>query len=198
MKAVDLNERLRKIKVVVTDVDGVLTDGGMYYGAGGDEIKKFNVRDGAGVALLKLAGIRVGAITGENISLVERRMRKIGANFLYVGVRDKLACVEKAAADLGVSPDEIAYVGDEINDYALLGGVGVFFAVADANSIILSRADHVLKTKGGEGALREVCERILHAQEKAEEALAAYVRNSREESSAEQPGILSLDSPRAR
>ena len=178
MHEADFRKRIQAIRVVITDVDGVLTDGGMYYAENGDEVKKFNVRDGAGVVLLKLAGVKVGAVTGETTELVRRRMKKIGVDFLATGVRDKFAYLEEYLGQQSYSPAQAAYIGDEINDYGLLGNVGLFFAVADACPEIRARADHVLESKGGEGALREVASIILLSQGKAEEARKAYLRQS--------------------
>jgi len=174
MTRTELEAKCRRVKAVITDVDGVLTDGGMYYSESGDELKKFNVRDGVGVVLLKLAGIKVGAMTGEKTALVERRLLKIGGDFLYVGIEDKLACLGEIVRNLQVLPENVAYVGDEINDYALLGQVGLFLTVADANPLVKAKADHVLETRGGEGALREAAALILEAQGRIEEALEAY------------------------
>jgi len=95
MKKNDLEKKCKGIRLVISDVDGVLTDGGMYYGENGDELKKFNVRDGVGVVLLQLAGLKVGAFTGENTQMVERRMQKIGMDFLFSNVKDKSACLDE-------------------------------------------------------------------------------------------------------
>ncbi|HRX85473.1 MAG TPA: HAD hydrolase family protein [Phycisphaerae bacterium] len=176
MNTPDLSARLQRLSVVITDVDGVLTDGGMYYGEGGDEFKKFNIRDGAGVALLKAAGLVVGALTGESRRLNARRLEKIGVDFYFEGVRDKRQCLHEYLTQSGIEARQVAFIGDEINDYCLLGEVGVFFAVADACSEIRERADQVLRSRGGEGALREAATIILEAQGKAGEALQTYLQ----------------------
>ena len=174
-----IEEKCRAVRLVITDVDGVLTDGGMYYSENGDELKKFNVRDGAGTVLLQMAGLRVGAFTGEATQLVERRLRKIGMDFMFKQVKDKNACLDQYLSENGYDHNEVAYIGDEINDYCLLGRVGIFFAVADASPLIRDQADHVLKTIGGQGALRETALIILDAQGKTEHALASYLEKSR-------------------
>lgn len=171
-------ERCKKIRLVITDVDGVLTDGGMYYSETGEELKKFNVRDGVGVALLKLAGTKIGCITGEKNELVKRRAEKMGMDFFAVGVCDKLKYLENYMADNDFEKEEIAYIGDEINDYCLLGRTGLFFTVYDANDIIKEKADFVLQTHGGSGALREVANILLSAQKKLQETLQSYIENS--------------------
>lgn len=173
-----LREKCRRVRVVVTDVDGVLTDGGMYYGELGEEFKKFNIRDGAGVALLTSAGLRVGAMTGESRALVARRVEKMGMDFLLDGVRHKLSRLTHYATANGFALDEVAYLGDEINDVPLLGKVGIFFAVSDAGPEILRDADVVLVSRGGEGALREAAGIVLGSQGKMEAALAEYLRRS--------------------
>ncbi len=176
MTEAKMKKRCRAIRVVITDVDGVLTDGGMYYAENGDEFKKFNVRDGVGCALLQLAGIKVGVFTGEGGKLIERRVKKIGADFLFTEVRDKLACLNNYLTENGLTKDCVAYIGDEINDHCLLGNVGLFFAVADANDLIRQKADFTLQILGGDGALREVAQLILTAQKKLSHTLEMYLQ----------------------
>lgn len=171
----DFEEKCRKICLVITDVDGVLTDGGMYYSENGDELKKFNVRDGVGVVLLQSAGLKVAAFTGEGTALIERRLKKIGVDFMFIGVKDKLACMNKFFAENNYSPEEVVYIGDEINDYCLLGNVGLFFTVSDANPEVKDKADLILETEGGDGALRELASILLNAQGKFEQALKLYM-----------------------
>jgi len=175
-----LRSRCRRLRVIVADVDGVLTDGGMYYGESGEEMKRFNIRDGVGVALLKCAGLFVGAMTGESRDLVDRRAEKMGMDFLVSGARHKLSALERFAAKNGFALTEVAYIGDEINDYGLLGRVGVFFAVADAGPEIRKGADVVLKTRGGAGALREAAEVVLRHQGRLKSSLSEYLRRSEE------------------
>lgn len=172
----EARDSVRSIRMVVTDVDGVLTDGGMYYSEHGDELKKFNVRDGMGVALLKAAGIRVGAISGEKNSLIRRRLDKIGVDFCFLGIRDKRSVLTEVQQREGCPSECIAYVGDELNDLPLLSEVGVFFSPADASGYIRARADHVVSSRGGEGVLRDVAEFILQASGLYEEAVERYVR----------------------
>lgn len=173
----ELKDKLSHIRLVITDVDGVLTDGGMYYSESGDELKKFNVRDGVGVILLQLAGLKVGAFTGESVNLVERRAKKIGLDFIFTGVKDKIARLRQYLAENGYEADQVAYIGDEVNDYCLFGNVGVFMCPADANPVIKEKADFVLESLGGQGALRETAQIILIAQGKLQQALDLYVKN---------------------
>lgn len=186
MKTSEYENRCRQIRLVITDVDGVLTDGGMYYSENGDELKKFNVRDGVGVVLLQLAGLKVGSFTGENTQMVERRLRKIGMDFMFSNVKDKSVCLNDFIKTNNISADQIAYVGDEINDYCLLGKVGLFFTVADANPDIISKADVVLECKGGQGALREIARILLTAQGQLQAAIDKYVSSSKRNSSCQE------------
>jgi len=188
----ELKEKCLAIQAVITDVDGVMTDGGMYYGEGGDELKKFNVRDGVGVVLLRSAGIKVGAMTGESTHLVKRRMKKIGMDFLYCGVRDKSAVLKEFLAKSGLKKENVAYIGDEINDICLLGEVGLFLAVADGCQEIRDRADYVLKTRGGRGTLREAAEIILTATGKMKESFAIYRKRCMEKAGSEKPEYIDL------
>ena len=164
MSYIKYAEKCQSIRLVLTDVDGVLTDGGMYYGEKGDELKKFNVRDGTGAILLKLAGIQIGAITGESSRLVHRRLHKLGFDFLYYGIEDKAAVLERILEESSLQISEIAYIGDELNDLSLVGRVGFFMTVLDGNPVLRKKADCVLKVKGGEGALREAATMILRSK----------------------------------
>ena len=160
----DLKESLTGIKLLATDVDGVLTDGGMYYSEHGDEIKKFNTRDGKGIELLRQAGIKVVFITSENTQLVKRRAEKLKVDGLYQGIRDKAAVIQELTAEYGISRREIAYIGDDINDLAVLRAVGLAITVADGLPENKEIADYVTQARGGEGAVREVAMLILAAK----------------------------------
>ncbi len=172
-----MKQKCKAIKLFITDVDGVLTDGGMYYGEQGDELKKFNVRDGVGVALFRQVGIDVAIITGEKTELVVRRAKKLGITLCFTGIHDKAAILEKILADHGLQKEEIAYIGDEINDASLLGKVGLFFTVEDANPFIKDRADMVLAVAGGSGALREAAHFLLANRNELELAIESFCRN---------------------
>lgn len=176
MECGQIESRCRNIRLLITDVDGVMTDGGMYYSEFGDELKKFNVRDGAGVALLHAAGIQVAAMTGEMNSLNETRMKKLKMDFFWQDVKNKKAVLDAFLTEREWSADSIAYIGDEINDICLLGQVGLFFAVADACDVLRERADVVLKTPGGRGALREAAEVILKSRNEYSDRIESYRR----------------------
>ena len=156
-KAVDSS----KIKMLLTDCDGCLTDGGMYYSENGDELKKFNTKDGMGFSLLKKKGIITGIITSENVELNRRRAEKMNVDELYMGITDKLSVIEKLSKKYNIPLDEIAYIGDDINDLAVIKAVGLGCCPADAMPQIKSAAKYAANARGGEGVIREVAELIL-------------------------------------
>jgi len=157
-------ERLRKVRAVVLDVDGVLTDGGMYYGLEGEELKKFNSRDGMGVRLLRDAGIEVAIITGENSQAVARRAEKLKIGEVHLGIEEKLPVLQDFASRKGLDASEIAYMGDDVNDLPCLGWVGLPVAPADAMPPVLSVAQLITERRGGEGAVRELADQILSSR----------------------------------
>lgn len=152
-----------QIKLFLSDVDGTLTDGGMYYSEKGDELKKFNTRDGMGFQLLREAGIKTGIITSENTEIVANRAKKLKIDFLVQGKRDggKLAAAQEICDQLGITLNEVAYIGDDINCRELLEAVGLAACPADANTIIKNIASiKVMNRNGGEGCVREFIELI--------------------------------------
>ncbi len=160
-KSSDLMERIKKIKLLAMDCDGVLTDGGMYYTEAGDEVKKFNAKDGMGIGLLHKRGIITAVITGENTSIVTSRAQKLGIENVFLGCGDKLAAMKDLLKEHGLTLDEAAFIGDDINDIELLGNVGVSFSVSDAMECVKSSVDYVAAARGGQGAVREIAEVIM-------------------------------------
>ena len=160
----DVLDRARRVRMIAMDVDGVLTDGGMYYGENGEELKKFNTRDGMGIALARDAGLRMAILTRESTGIVARRAAKMKVEEVHIGILDKLACMREIVARHGLTLDQVAYVGDDVNDYELLCHVGLAVAVRDAMRLPKSVAHYVTAAKGGEGAVRELCELVLEAQ----------------------------------
>ncbi|WP_368122274.1 KdsC family phosphatase, partial [Bacteroides cellulosilyticus] len=157
-------ESFSQIKLFLTDVDGTLTDGGMYYGESSEELKKFNTRDGMGLQLLQEAGIKTGIITSENTKIVENRAKKLKVDYLVQGKRDggKLAAAQDLCAQLNITLNEVAYIGDDVNCKELLSAVRVKACPADSMpSIIEIQGIHLMKKKGGEGCVREFAEMIL-------------------------------------
>lgn len=156
---------LPQIKLFLSDVDGTLTDGGMYYSEKGDELKKFNTRDGMGFQLLREVGIKTGIITSENTEIVANRAKKLKIDFLVQGKRDggKLAAAQEICSQLGITLNEVAYIGDDINCRELLEAVGVAACPADANIIIKNITSiKIMSRNGGEGCVREFIDKYLN------------------------------------
>ncbi|MGE0471202.1 MAG: KdsC family phosphatase [Nitrospira sp.] len=152
---------LKEIRLFATDVDGVLTDAGMYYSESGDEWKKFNTRDGMGIKLLQKAGLVTAIVTQERTRLVARRAEKLAIPELHQGVMDKLSVIRDMAERHGISLHQIAYIGDDVNDMEALNAVGFSAAPADGLPQVRKIVDYVCRLKGGEGAVRELSEMIL-------------------------------------
>lgn len=157
---------LKGIRLFATDVDGVLTDAGMYYSESGDEWKKFNTRDGMGIKLLQKAGLITAIVTQERTRLVARRAEKLAIPELHQGVMDKLSVIRDMATRHGLSLREVAYIGDDVNDIEALQAVGFSAAPADGLPQVLKVVDYVCRQKGGEGAVRELTEMILLSHNK--------------------------------
>lgn len=150
-----------EIKLFAMDCDGVLTDGGMYYTANGDELKKFNTKDGMGISKLKQSGIKTAIITGENSNIVLNRAKKIGIDYTYLGIDNKFKVLQKIAMEEKIEMLNIAYIGDDSNDIECLSKVGLSMAVADATNEAKSASKVVLNKEGGKGAVREAIEYII-------------------------------------
>ncbi|NYB72638.1 N-acylneuraminate cytidylyltransferase [Sedimentibacter hydroxybenzoicus DSM 7310] len=155
-----------RIKCFLTDSDGVLTDGGMYYSENGDELKKFNTKDGMGFKLLKEAGIITGIITGENIELVRRRAEKMKVDEVHLGVHNKMEILNDICSKYNLKYEEIAYIGDDINDLDVIRTVGLGCTVYDGMDCVKDAAKIITKAKGGEGAVREIVEIILNVKKR--------------------------------
>ena len=151
----------KAIRLFATDCDGCLTDGGMYYTETGDELKKFSTIDGMGFALLRKQGIKTAIITGEDTRIVKRRADKLKVDFLHMGIRDKLTVLNEIIKDMGITLDEVAYMGDDINDVEVMEKVGLSFSVPNATAKARGAADIIVSKNGGDGAVREAIEYIL-------------------------------------
>ena len=148
------------IRMLVVDVDGTLTDGGMYYDGKGEALKKFDTRDAKGMAMLRDAGVRVCVVTAENSAVVDARMRKLGITDYFAGVQDKLGWLREYSAQSAIGAAQIAYIGDDLNDLEALGSVGLSCCPADAVPAVRSAVAYVCSAAGGAGAVREVCDLI--------------------------------------
>lgn len=149
------------IKILLTDCDGCLTDGGMYYSEKGDELKKFNTRDGMGFALLREKGIITGIITSESVDLNRRRAEKLKLDILETGCKDKAYAIKKYCEQYGIALENVCYIGDDINDIEAIKMVGMGCCPADAMPEVKAVSKYITKAKGGEGVIREVVEIIL-------------------------------------
>jgi 3-deoxy-D-manno-octulosonate 8-phosphate phosphatase (KDO 8-P phosphatase) len=156
--------RLGRIKLLLLDVDGVLTDGGVYYSSGGEELKKFNIQDGLGIVKLQRSGIRVGLITGRVSPIVERRAAELGITEVHQNLDDKAMVFEEICGRLGVREEEVAYIGDDEPDLPVLIRVGFSAAPKDAVPTVVNSVHYVCRRAGGHGAVREVIDLILAHQ----------------------------------
>ena len=164
----------KKIKLLLLDVDGVLTDGKLYYGNSGEEMKAFNIQDGLGIKLLQKGGVQVGIITGRMSKLLQRRADELGIDPLVQGREDKLIALNELLHDMHIDMDEIAFMGDDLPDLAVMRDVGLGITPANGSSTNAKQADWQTTNGGGQGAVREVAEMILDAQGKLQTILADY------------------------
>jgi 3-deoxy-D-manno-octulosonate 8-phosphate phosphatase (KDO 8-P phosphatase) len=166
--------KARPVKLLLLDVDGVLTDGTITYTHEGTEIKSFHTRDGMGIRLLREAGVETGLITARASEAVTRRARDLALKYVYQKVENKLALFEQLRTELGLQPAEVAFMGDDWLDLALLGRVGFSATVADGAFEVRQLVDYVTKRPGGRGAVREICDLILEAKGVLDSLLARY------------------------
>ncbi len=165
------DHKCKNIRLILLDVDGVLTNGDIIYDDNGNEIKVFNVKDGLGIRLLMKAGIHVGIVTGRSSEALRHRCRNLGITLIYDGVRDKGALLDEIVEATGVHPEQIAFMGDDLPDLPIMRKAGLSITVADAHQSVIEKADMVTCACGGKGAVREVCEKILKSQGKWEKLL---------------------------
>jgi 3-deoxy-D-manno-octulosonate 8-phosphate phosphatase (KDO 8-P phosphatase) len=160
-----LEDRLRSIRLLLLDVDGVLTDGRIIYEPfGGSELKAFDVKDGQGIRLLQTAGVQVGILSSRESDAVTQRASELGIDIVFQGAADKVATYERIHAELAMIPEQIAYMGDDLVDVPVMRRVGFAAAPADASPDVQQHAHYVCARGGGRGAVREVCEMLLKAQ----------------------------------
>lgn len=164
-------------KLILTDIDGVWTDGGMYYDKTGNELKKYNTSDSAGVLFCKLLEIPVGIITGEQNDIVKNRANKLGIEILFMGVKNKLLIVEELCLKLNISMDEVAYIGDDVNDILVLKNVGISACPISAPNYVKKCTNLILTKEGGNGVFREFVEEILMQNDLLEKALGLYFKS---------------------
>jgi len=158
-----LIDRAKKIKLLLSDCDGVLTDTGTYYSANGEELKRFSIRDGMGIERLQnFTNIKFGIVTGENSQIVLARANKLKLKEIHLGVKDKLSLLHTITDRLNLDSHEVAFIGDDTNDLEIMNEVGFSACPADATSFAKNVSDLILENKGGSGAVRELCEFFIH------------------------------------
>lgn len=171
-----LAERIKPLRLVAFDVDGVLTDGGLYLSDSGEEFKRFNSLDGHGLKMLRASGMELAIITGRTSRCVEQRAKNLGIARLHQGVEDKLAVMQALLAELKLAPEAAAFMGDDVVDLPVMRRVGLALSVPAAPQVVRDHAHYVSQREAGHGAVREVCEMILGAQGTLDAQLAPYLR----------------------
>ena len=170
----DIIAKAKNIKLVIFDVDGVLTDGSIIIGDDGEEYKAFHSRDGHGMRLLQFTGVEIAIITGRTSNVVEHRMNNLGINHVFQGQQVKLPAYEQLIEQLDLTPEQCAYVGDDWVDLAIMNRVGLAIAVQDAAPLVKKHAHWITPANGGKGAAREVCELIMEAQNTLEDQIERH------------------------
>lgn len=164
-------------KLVITDIDGVWTDGSMYYDQTGNELKRFHTYDSAGVLFSRLLNIPIAILTGETTEIVDRRAKKLKIDYLYQGVKDKLATAKMITNELGIGLEDCAFIGDDINDFLLLKKVGFSAVTSNAPDYMKKEVNYITHKKGGEGAFREFVEYILQQNGVLEDVIEKAIGN---------------------
>lgn len=172
----DISERAKSIRLALFDVDGVLTDGNIYIDSNGAELKVFNTHDGHGIRMLQHNGIEVGVITGRRSKALEYRMQDLEIKHVYQGCKDKFAIFQELLSKLNLDEQQTAFVGDDIVDLQIMSRCGLAVAVANAHAFVKQHAHWETSARGGQGAVREVCELLLDAQDLLEKALTYNLR----------------------
>jgi len=172
----DIIQKTKQIRLVIFDVDGVLTDGHLFFDQNGVEYKSFNAKDGQGLKLLMQSGVQVAIISGRKSAAVEIRMKNLGIQHVYQGHENKIAAFESLCSDLNLKPEQVAHVGDDLPDLALMSRAGLGIAVQDAHQEVIKRADWQTQLPGGRGAAREVCDFIMKAQGTLDDAIHEFLQ----------------------
>ncbi|WP_084187199.1 KdsC family phosphatase [Andreprevotia chitinilytica] len=171
-----MSDRARAVRMMIFDVDGVMTDGSLYYTDEGQEIKAFNSLDGHGLRMLQNTGVKIAIITGRQSKLVAHRAKNLGIDFIYQGAHDKRSAFESLLAASGVTADQCGYMGDDVIDLPVMIRVAFAIAVPRAPDIVRKHAHYVTTLQGGHGAVREACEFIMQAQGTLDGVLAQYLK----------------------
>lgn len=168
-------EKIKQLKLLILDVDGVLTDGRLFFDQQGNEYKCFHARDGHGLKLLKQTGVEIAVISGRSSASVALRMKNLGIEHVYQGHENKRMAFQEILQNLQLSPNQVAHVGDDLLDLPIMTQVGFAIAVQDANFVVKQYADWCTQTLGGQGAVREVCDLIMQVQGSFDKVLQGYL-----------------------
>ena len=171
-----IRHKAQQLKLLILDVDGVLTDGRLFFDNLGVEYKCFHARDGHGIKLLRQTGVEIAVISGRKSNSVALRMKSLGVSRVYQGHENKIAAFNEIIADLGIQPEQAAHIGDDLLDLPVMTRVGLAIAVNDANETVKQYADWCTETSGGLGAVREVCDFIMKAQGTFDDVLQSYLQ----------------------
>ena len=169
-------EQAKAVRLMIFDVDGVMTDGRLYYTDAGEELKAFHSLDGHGLKMLQQSGVKLAIITGRTSNLVAHRARNLGIEFVHQGAHDKLASFDALLSEVGVTASECGYMGDDVIDLPVMRRVAFAVSVPDSPALVRQYAHYVTGSQGGCGAVREVCELIMQAQNTLDAAMAPYLR----------------------
>ncbi len=172
----EIELKAKRLKLLTLDVDGVLTDGRLFFDKNGDEYKCFHARDGHGIKLLRQTGVEVAVISGRKSQSVALRMKNLGVELVYQGHENKIAAFNEIIQTMGIKPEQAAHMGDDLLDLPVMVRVGLSIAVNDANDSVKDYADWCTKTSGGMGAVREVCDFIMQAQGTFDAVLKSYMQ----------------------
>jgi len=170
-----LIDKAKKIRLLICDVDGVLTDGSLFFGDDGQEYKAFNSLDGHGIKMLQETGVQLAIITGRTSNVVLHRMKNLSVSTIYQGQSNKLVGYQQLLDELQIQPEEIAYMGDDVIDLPVMTRIGLSVAVANASELVIQHADMTTIKKGGHGAVREFCEFLIKAQGNYDRLMAKYL-----------------------
>lgn len=170
----DIKSKARDVSWLVLDVDGVMTDGSLIRGDDGQEYKRFSARDGLGMRLFREAGFKTAIITARTSKVVADRASELGITEVHQGKHDKKAVLLEMCDRLGISPDQTAFMGDDLVDYKAMSAAGISLTVADAYPVILQHADWISQYPGGRGAVREACEMLLYCNDQLDDAIASF------------------------
>lgn len=154
-------EQLKNVKLLSLDVDGILTDGGLYYTENGDELRKFNVKDGMGMKGVRLAGVEICIISASTTNAIQERGKRLGLSHVYTGAKNKIEILQKICDELGIGLENVAHMGDDLNDIPIMEKIGTPITVADGVDAVKAETIYITQKKGGKGAVREICDLLI-------------------------------------